>query len=60
VHCSKNASALEAAKMMRDEHIGNVVIVDERDGRKVPIGDRDIVVQRVAREVDPANITVMI
>jgi hypothetical protein len=46
--------------MMRDEHIGNVVIVDERDGRKVPIGDRDIVVQRVAREVDPANITVMI
>jgi len=52
VHCTKNASALEAAKLMRDGHIGNVVIVDERDGRTEPIGvvsDRDIVVQLVAK-----------
>jgi hypothetical protein len=48
--------------MMRDEHIGNVVIVDERDGRKVSIGivtNRDIVVQLVAKEVDPDHITVI-
>jgi len=61
VHCSKDASALEAAKMVRDDHIGNIVIVDERDGRKVPVGvvtDRDIVVQLVAKEVDPEDIAV--
>lgn len=46
---------------MQDGHIGNVVIVDERDGRKEPIGvvtDRDIVVQLVAKEVDPVDIMV--
>jgi predicted transcriptional regulator len=56
VHCSKGASALKAAKMTRDVHIGNVVVVDDRDGKNVPIGvitDRDIVVQLVAKEVDP-------
>ena len=61
VHCTKNASALEAAKLMRDGHIGNVVIVNERDGRTEPIGvvsDRDIVVQLVAKEVDPVDIMV--
>jgi predicted transcriptional regulator len=53
--------ALEAAKLMRDGHIGNVVIVNERDGRTEPIGvasDRDIVVQLVAKEVDPVDIMV--
>ena len=47
--------------MMRDNHIGNVVIVDERNGRKEPGGvvtDRDIVVQLVAKEVDPVEIMV--
>jgi predicted transcriptional regulator len=61
VHCSRNASALEVAKMMRDDNIGNVVVVDDRDGQKVPIGvvtDRDIVVQLVAKEIDPGDIMV--
>jgi predicted transcriptional regulator len=61
VHCSRNASALEVAKMMRDDNIGNVVVVDDRDGKKVPIGvvtDRDIVVQLVAKEIDPGDIMV--
>jgi CBS domain-containing protein len=46
---------------MRDSHIGNVVVVEERDGKKVPIGvitDRDLVVQLVAKEVDPHEIVV--
>jgi predicted transcriptional regulator len=61
VQCPKNASALEAAKTMRDAHIGNVVVVEDRDGKKVPIGvitDRDIVVQLVAKEVNPSDVTV--
>jgi CBS domain-containing protein len=58
---AREKSALEAAKLMRNDHIGNVVVVDERAGRKVPLGivtDRDIVVRLVAKEVDPGDITV--
>lgn len=61
VQCPKNATALEAAKIMRDAHIGNIVIVEDRDGRKIPIGvitDRDIVVQLVAKEINPGDVTV--
>lgn len=43
VHRSRNASALEAAKLMRDDHIGNAVVVDEDDGRKVPLASSPIV-----------------
>ena len=47
--------------MMRDDNIGNVVVVDDCDGQKVPIGvvtDRDIVVQLVAKEIDLGDIMV--
>jgi CBS domain-containing protein len=42
----------EVAARMREEHVGSVVVVDELDGRRVPIGmltDRDIVVGVLAR-----------
>ena len=28
----------EAAKLMRDQHVGSVLIVDEQDGKRVPVG----------------------
>lgn len=58
IHCSRTACALEAAKLMRNDHIGNVVVVDERDGRKVPLSivtDRDVVVQLVAKRSIPVT-----
>lgn len=61
VHCTRDTSAFEAAKMMREAHIGNVVVVEERAGRKIPVGvitDRDIAVQLVAKEVDPRDVAV--
>lgn len=61
IHCVASTSALDAAKMMREAHIGNVVVVEERGRKKVPVGvvtDRDIVVQLVAKEVDPRPIAV--
>jgi predicted transcriptional regulator len=47
--------------MMRDAHIGNIVVVEDREGKKVPAGvvtDRDIAVQLVAKEIDPHDIAV--
>lgn len=47
-------SILEAAKLMRDYHVGGVVVVEERDGEVIPVGiltDRDIVVELIAKDV---------
>jgi CBS domain-containing protein len=46
---------------MRSHHVGDVVVVDEVDGRKVPCGivtDRDIVIGLVAPGLDPDTIQV--
>jgi CBS domain-containing protein len=51
----------EAARLMRKHHVGDVVIVDEVDGRRVPCGivtDRDIVITVVAQGVDPDTVAV--
>lgn len=50
----------EAARLMRRHHVGSIVVVDERDGVRVPVGiitDRDIVVGVVAKEVEPGAVT---
>lgn len=57
----RDESALEAAKLMRQHHVGDVLVVDERNGRKEPVGivtDRDLVVEIVAPGLDPEAITV--
>jgi CBS domain-containing protein len=46
-------SVLEAARRMREEHVGDLIVVEVRDGRRVPIGvltDRDIVVGILAKD----------
>jgi CBS domain-containing protein len=61
ITCRSKASALEAAKLMRANHVGDLVVVDERDGLPRPVGlvtDRDIAVSIVAEEVDPATLLV--
>ena len=53
---------VEAARLMREHHVGSLVVVGERlRSEKLPIGmitDRDIVVAAVAKEVDPHTLTV--
>ncbi len=51
----------EAAKLMRQYHVGDVVVVDRSDGETVPAGvltDRDIVVEIVAKELSPGSVYV--
>lgn len=57
----RNDSVLQAAKLMRQYHVGDVVVVEERNGYNVPVGivtDRDIIVEITAPELDPKVITV--
>ena len=54
-------NVLEAARLMRQCHVGDVVVVKNSDGRKVPVGiltDRDIVIELVAKQVDPESVSV--
>lgn len=51
----------EAAQRMRQYHVGDLVVVEEREGGRVPVGivtDRDIVVEVVAAGVDPGTLVV--
>ncbi len=52
---------LEAAKLMRSEHVGDLVVTDERNGRQVPVGiltDRDMVVELLAEEIELDKVSV--
>jgi len=56
----KEQSVLEAARLMREHHVGDV-IVTSTNGNRRPVGivtDRDVVVSVVALGLDPAVITV--
>ena len=51
----------EAARAMREQHVGCLVVVEERAPGKVPIGmltDRDIAVSVVAKDLDARNVPV--
>ncbi len=57
----RDSSVQEAAKLMRQHHVGALVVVDKQDGRVVPVGiitDRDLVVEVMATELDKKTITV--
>jgi len=48
-------SVREAARLMREYNVGDIVVVEMRDGLRVPVGiltDRDIVVEIIAADVD--------
>ena len=56
-HATRHVSVLDAAKHMRRDHVGDIVVVEVIDGRHVPVGivtDRDIVIAALA--TDAANI----
>ena len=55
VFATRRMSVADAAQLMRQHHVGDLVVVDEVDGRRVPIGivtDRDIAVEIVAKSLD--------
>lgn len=56
----RETSLTEAAQLMRAHHVGDLVIIEEKNGRSVPVGiltDRDLVIEILARDVDPTTVT---
>jgi CBS domain-containing protein len=61
VYVERNATVHTACKLMRHYHVGSLVVVDEVDGKRIPVGmltDRDIVIEIDAVDLDPKVITV--
>lgn len=57
----RDEPVLEAAKLMRQYHVGSVIVIEKHNGRQIPVGivtDRDLVVEVLATELDQTVITV--
>lgn len=60
VIATPTTSVQETAGLMREHHVGSVVIVQEKDSLPLPVGivtDRDLVVEVLAQEVDLDRVT---
>lgn len=52
---TRKMSIPEVAQLMRQHHVGDLVVVDELDGKRVPVGivtDRDIVIEIISKSLD--------
>ena len=66
-YCKRNVAAIngsadvvDVARLMRERHVGFLVVFRDNDPLRCPIGvvtDRDIVLQVTAKEVDPRAVT---
>lgn len=57
----RNTTVMDAAKLMREHHVGAVVVIGNENGGAQPVGivtDRDIVVEILACGLDPETILV--
>jgi CBS domain-containing protein len=57
----RSTSLREAARLMREHHVGALVVIESKDGNTRPVGmltDRDIVIEVVAASGTPDSLTV--
>lgn len=57
----RDTTIVNAAKLMRQHHVGDVVVVDTKLNKTVPVGivtDRDLIMEVVATELDSSVFTV--
>jgi CBS domain-containing protein len=60
VCCGRETTLLEVARLLRDRHAGDAVVLDDPDGQRIPVGlitDRDIVVKVLGADRDPRTVT---
>lgn len=55
VCCEADTPIPDVAALMRKHHVGDVVVVEKKEGSSIPIGvvtDRDIVIETIALQLD--------
>jgi CBS domain-containing protein len=58
---TRDTTVADAARLMRDRHVGTLVVAEKREGSERPVGiitDRDMVVEVMAVDLNPSDITV--
>jgi CBS domain-containing protein len=61
VCCKRDETVQGAALLMRKNHVGDLVVADQLDDERIPVGivtDRDIVVSVIALGLDPSSLLV--
>lgn len=61
VICEQTDSVTDAAILMRQQHVGDLVVVESQGEKTVPVGiitDRDIVIEVIAQKVDPNSLCI--
>jgi CBS domain-containing protein len=56
--CGPHTHALEAARLMRQKHVGDLIVVDDPEDERIPLGvvtDRDLVIEVLGKGLDPAT-----
>lgn len=56
-----DASIREAIRLMRNYHVGDLVVVEQNGQQRIPLGvltDRDVVIEVLAEDVDLDSVTV--
>lgn len=51
----KETSVIEIAQLMREHHVGSIIITEKQNGCQVPVGiitDRDLVIELLSKGVD--------
>ncbi len=59
--CGPDTTVREASRTMRRSHVGDLIVVDDPNGDRVPIGivtDRDLVLEVLGNGLDPDHTTV--
>ena len=61
IFVARETSINEVARIMREKHVGDLVVVEEKGVRRIPVGivtDRDLVIEILAKDVSPDTLTV--
>jgi CBS domain-containing protein len=61
ITATRDTTLSDAAKLMRQHHVGCLIVVDVTDGQRRPVGvvtDRDLVIEVIANEVPVNTVTV--
>lgn len=61
VFATRTTGIREAAQLMRRYHVGDLVVVDEVEGKRLPVGmvtDRDIVIEIIAQSLSIDDLSV--
>ncbi|MBC7685526.1 MAG: CBS domain-containing protein [Bdellovibrionales bacterium] len=61
IDCKRDETVQGAALLMRKYHVGDLVVIEQPDDERLPVGiitDRDIVVSVIALGLDPGSLLV--